>query len=129
MKKNSSHEYAAALFEVASQVPQSQQAEVATAFTALLIRNHVIHHADQIIADFIKLSKEHDGTSPVEVTTTQMLSEELKGTLKKVFGSNIEVIEKVDPHILGGIIIKTHDVVLDGSIKTQIERLKTSMIQ
>jgi F-type H+-transporting ATPase subunit delta len=36
----------------------------------------------------------------------------------------VEITSKVDPSIVGGIITKVEDKVFDGSIKTQLERMR-----
>jgi len=48
----------------------------------------------------------------------------IKSALTKVIGQDIEVTSKVDPGIIGGIITKVEDTVFDGSIKTQLERVR-----
>jgi F-type H+-transporting ATPase subunit delta len=48
----------------------------------------------------------------------------IKEALVKAVGQDVEVTSKVDPGIIGGIITKVEDKVFDGSIKTQLERVK-----
>ena len=48
----------------------------------------------------------------------------IKSALTKAIGQDIEVTSKVDPGIIGGIITKVEDKVFDGSIKTQLERVR-----
>ena len=48
----------------------------------------------------------------------------IKDALVKAVGQDVEVTSKVDPGIIGGIITKVEDKVFDGSIKTQLERVR-----
>jgi F-type H+-transporting ATPase subunit delta len=48
----------------------------------------------------------------------------IKEALVKAVGQDVEVTSKVDPAIIGGIITKVEDKVFDGSIKTQLERVR-----
>jgi len=48
----------------------------------------------------------------------------IKNALTKAVGQDVEVTTKVDPEILGGVITKVEDKVYDGSIKTQLERIR-----
>jgi F-type H+-transporting ATPase subunit delta len=48
----------------------------------------------------------------------------IKSALTGAIGREIEVTSKVDPGIIGGIITKVEDKVFDGSIKTQLERVR-----
>ncbi|MFI5323305.1 MAG: ATP synthase F1 subunit delta [Thermodesulfobacteriota bacterium] len=48
----------------------------------------------------------------------------IKSALTTAIGRDVEVTSKVDPGIIGGIITKVEDKVFDGSIKTQLERVR-----
>jgi len=53
----------------------------------------------------------------------------VKAKLTEVMGQEVEVVSKVDPQIIGGIIAKVEDKVFDGSIKTQLERIRSTLSQ
>ena len=55
------------------------------------------------------------------------LNDKIKATLEKITGKQVVVTNKVDPTIIGGIIAKVGDLVLDGSIKTQLKGLEESI--
>ena len=59
------------------------------------------------------------------------LSDQLKGNVQKILekltGKKVELTTSVDPSIIGGIIAQVGDLVLDGSIKTQLAGLKDSI--
>ena len=51
----------------------------------------------------------------------------IKATLEKITGKQVVVTNDVDPTIIGGIIAKVGDLVLDGSIKSQLKGLEESI--
>ena len=55
------------------------------------------------------------------------LQEKVKGTLEKLTGKTVVLTAKVDPSIIGGVVAKVGDLVLDGSIKTQLAGLTESI--
>ncbi|WP_267926865.1 ATP synthase F1 subunit delta [Desulfolithobacter dissulfuricans] len=55
------------------------------------------------------------------------LLEKIQATLEKITGTKVILETQVDPSIIGGIIAKVGDLVLDGSIKTQLNGLKESI--
>lgn len=65
------------------------------------------------------------------VVSAVELNEELKGkvreTLEKITGKTVMLETSVDPSIIGGIVAKVGDLVLDGSIKAQLHGLKEAI--
>jgi len=55
------------------------------------------------------------------------LQEKVKATLEKITGKTVILSTEVDPSILGGIVAQVGDLVLDGSLKTQLSELKESI--
>lgn len=55
------------------------------------------------------------------------LNDKIKATLEKITGKQVVVTNEVDPEIIGGIIAKVGDLVMDGSIKTQLKGLEESI--
>lgn len=55
------------------------------------------------------------------------LSKKIKATLEKITGKQVVLTTQVDPSIIGGIVAKVGDLVLDGCIKSQLTGLKESI--
>ncbi len=55
------------------------------------------------------------------------LKKKIQQTLEKITGNKVILEASVDPTIIGGVIAKVGDLVLDGSIKTQLNGLKESI--
>lgn len=77
---------------------------------------------------FLHKVKEHKGIGTAQVTSAIDLSEEQKAAvenrlLKITRYHSFEMDYKVDPSILGGLIIRIEDRVVDSSLKTQLDKL------
>jgi F-type H+-transporting ATPase subunit delta len=77
---------------------------------------------------FIQKLRKASGKIKAEVIMATSPSEEdlskIKAKLIQVMGQEVDVSAKVDPGIIGGVIAKVEDKVFDGSIKTQLERIR-----
>ena len=67
------------------------------------------------------------GTVVSAVEFDDALMAKIQATLEKLTGNKVILETQVDPSIIGGIIAKVGDLVLDGSIKTQLNGLKESI--
>lgn len=86
------------------------------------------------VADEVKhLANEERGIAEAVVTTAFPLTDENKEEISQVFepivGKKIEVIEKVDSDILGGVIVQVGDRLYDGSLKTKLVRFQDRLKQ
>lgn len=85
-----------------------------------------------MIADFGKLHDAHRGVSRADVTVAEPLSPAnlaaLKAALSEVAGAtSVDVNVKVDPSIIGGLIVKLGSRMVDGSLKTKLNSIRTRM--
>jgi F-type H+-transporting ATPase subunit delta len=51
----------------------------------------------------------------------------IRETISRLTQNDVELIVKLDPTILGGIIAKVEDKVFDGGIKNQLERIRIAL--
>lgn len=87
---------------------------------------------DNIVAEFDRYKDEREGRVHVYVTVARPLDddqrEELKGHLESRTKKRIEIHERVDPRVLGGLVIKVGDKIIDGSLKRRLRRLRRAMV-
>ena len=97
-------------------------------FMLLLIEKRRIYFLENIVQEFRRLVYKHENIITVEVTTAVEMQEEtrekLKAKLKEHVDKKIEMEEYCDPDIIGGMIIKVGDYLIDGSIKSKLESLE-----
>jgi len=53
----------------------------------------------------------------------------MKAALKKRFGRDIELEQRVDPAVIGGAVIDAGDMVIDGSVRGRLARLESALTQ
>ena len=86
---------------------------------------------EDIAATFQELLEKEDNTLTVTVTTTIALDDELRQKIiKKLedsFNTQIYLIERFNPKILGGIVVEARDHRYDASVKTQLTHIKSRL--
>jgi F-type H+-transporting ATPase subunit delta len=86
--------------------------------------------SDMITAYLNELARRR-GEITAEVTAARELTDAQKDklveTLKKAAGAKVQVDVKVDPSLLGGLIVKVGSRMIDGSLKTKLAKLQVAM--
>lgn len=86
-----------------------------------------------MVGAYIDLANETRNIAEVEVISAVELpaaqQDNLTQALSKVTGKEVRVQYKADPEILGGLLIRLGDRVLDASVKRQLERVKDSICE
>ena len=84
-----------------------------------------------IYNDYQALLDSYRGIEQAEVTTAVPLNEkekqELAERLGKITGKKIIMTTRVDPSIIGGVIAKVGEKLIDGSTRSQLEALKNEL--
>lgn len=100
-------------------------------FILLLIERGREEYIKDILEDYQNLENNKNGIVKVEITTAVELSKEEKESLKeKIDGyTNLKstAVYKLDRNLIGGFVVKISDVILDASIKRQLELLKKKL--
>jgi F-type H+-transporting ATPase subunit delta len=80
-----------------------------------------------IIAAFVEGYHQRMGEVVVQVTSATPLDggqrNRLSAALKKKFDKDIILDEKVDPRLLGGLVMRSGDIRIDGSLRTRLEAI------
>ena len=58
---------------------------------------------------------------------SEMELNKIKEIIKESLGTDVSLVSKVDPSIIGGYILKIGSVMLDGSVKSKLQGLRVSM--
>lgn len=81
----------------------------------------------EITTIFESLKDEAEGNIEATITSTQELSDDEIGrvtdALKSRLGRDVKVTTKIDESILGGMIIRAGDMVIDGSIQGRLQKM------
>lgn len=130
--KISKSQYAEALYDSVHGKSQSEINEILANFVKVLAKNNQIKNVKSIIEKFSEVWNKKEGIVEAEVVSREKLDGDLKFEMekyikKKYNTKNVEIVEKIDKDIKGGIIIKVQDEVLDGSISKQLKNLKNNL--
>lgn len=94
----------------------------------LLVRNKRENYLSLIYKEFIRLCAEAEGVMQAEATVARKLSTtdhtRLASCLGRAMGCQIELEEKVDPSLLGGVRIEINGKVIDGTLRAKLGGLK-----
>lgn len=105
--------------------------EIMGNFLKLLVQKKRADILPEISEAYKTMVDEANNVSHGNVISAVELSDDLKANvqtvLEKLTGKKVKLSTTVDPAIVGGIIAKVGDLVLDGSIKTQLAGLKDSI--
>ena len=97
-------------------------------FLEALIERHRMPALFRIKARYEVLWEDERDLLPVEVTSAVELDKSTVKTIGDRIGEQtkrtIELSSKVDPDILGGIVLRVGNVILDASIRNRLEQLR-----
>lgn len=98
----------------------------------LLSQRHRLIAVPYLARALNKLADERAGLVRAVVTTATSLSDsyyaQLKAQLEKSTGKKIVLETSVDPTILGGVITRIGDKVIDGSLRTRLSSMRESLL-
>ena len=100
-------------------------------FIAIVARNRRLFAVPGMIEAYLNKLADRRGEVTAEVVAAQELTkaqeDALGEQLRRVVGSRVTVDVRVDPSLLGGMIVKIGSRMVDGSLKGQLQRLQLSM--
>jgi F-type H+-transporting ATPase subunit delta len=100
-------------------------------FLGVVAGNRRLFAVPPMIEAFLKQLAERRGEVTAEVTAAQPLTESQQNTLdeqlRRAVGRRVTVDLRVDPSLLGGMIVKVGSRMIDGSLKSRLHRLQLAM--
>jgi len=101
--------------------------EEGKSFLRLLAESRRLGFLPEIAARFKALKDEKEGTVDVTVTSAAAMPdaerEKIAAALARRFNRKVRVHTEVDASLIGGAVVRSGDTVIDGSIKSRLERL------
>lgn len=127
--KLSPKQYAKALHEALEQTHADHHDKVVDKFVTILAQNGDLNKHDAIHEEFLKLSLSVKGIKEAKVTSARTIenSSGLVNDLNRILEHKVELREKVNQDLVGGVVIKVDDTLIDASIKGQLERLNEEL--
>ena len=104
---------------------------IAANFLKVLTRNRRLFAITDVIRAFRALVAKFKGEASADVTVAERLSDRnldaLKTALKSVTGKDVALNVKVDPSIIGGLVVKLGSRMVDSSLRTKLNSIKHAM--
>ena len=99
----------------------------------LLADSRKLNLIPDLAASFRERLLNHQNIVRAEVTSAAPLSAEktkaLADSLSKVTGKKVDLLVSVDPGLLGGVVARIGSTVYDGSVKTQLQRMRQQLVE
>ena len=100
-------------------------------FLLVLVDKGRTGQLEEIAREFERLVAEHKGIVNAELTTAVELSDEeareLLGQIEKASGRKVAATRKVDPNLIGGVVLQVGSLRLDASVRGRLERLRREL--
>lgn len=94
----------------------------------LLLENGRLDRVGEVYAEFERLVDEAEGRVRATAITAVELSEterrDLERELAGRFGGSVRLATEVDPDILGGLVVRVGDHLVDASVRTRLQQLR-----
>jgi F-type H+-transporting ATPase subunit delta len=98
----------------------------------LLVQRGRIEDLPRIAAEFRRLDNQRLGIAPARVVSAAPLEpaevKALIARLEQMTGGQIELEQEVDPSLLGGLVVRVGDRLIDGSVRGRLERLRNQLV-
>ena len=106
-------------------------AGISANFLKVLTANRRLFAVTEVIRAFRALVAKFKGEASADVTVAETLSDKnldaLKSALKSVTGKDVTLNVKVDPSIIGGLVVKLGSRMVDSSLRTKLNSIKHAM--
>lgn len=104
---------------------------ISAKFLKVLTANRRLFAVHDVIRAFRALVAKFRGEATADVTVAEQLSDKnldaLKTALKSVTGKDVALNVKIDPSIIGGLVVKLGSRMIDSSLRTKLNSIKHAM--
>ena len=105
--------------------------ELTQKFAGIIGQNRRLFVLPAIIKAFLKLLADRRGEMTAEVTAARPLTSDQQAAvaeaIRKAVGSKVSIDLKVDPELLGGLVVRVGSRMIDSSLKTKLQKLQLAM--
>jgi F-type H+-transporting ATPase subunit delta len=104
---------------------------LAAKFLKLVTTNRRLFAVRDMAKAYRQLVAEHKGEVTAEVTVAERLKDEhvaaLRSALKAVSGKDVDLDIRIDPAIIGGLVVKLGSRMVDSSLRTKLNAIRHAM--
>ena len=99
----------------------------------LLTSRNLVHILPDIADRFQEMLDAHQGIERAEVVSAVPLSDtrknEVADMLNRMSGKHVRVTTRTDPQIIGGMVIRVGDQVMDGSARARLQAMRRELVE
>ena len=99
---------------------------------SLMLRRGRIEQLPRVAAEFRRLDNARQGITIATATSAAPLTKDevraLTARLEQMTGGRVELDVQVDPSLLGGLVVRVGDRLIDGSVRGRLERLRNQLV-
>jgi F-type H+-transporting ATPase subunit delta len=98
-------------------------------FISVLVQNQRVNMLEEIVSELQEEMDRRNGVAEAEITSAREISKSQQQALEQALGKvagreKIRATYKLDPAVLGGVVVRLGTTVYDGSVRGQMEQLK-----
>jgi F-type H+-transporting ATPase subunit delta len=97
-----------------------------------LVAKNRLRMLQGMLVEYEQLLNAQYGREVAEISTALPISDEEKERVRKrlaeLLGKDLVIKVKVDPHVIGGLVARVGDRLVDGSVRTRLQDLKQSLV-
>jgi len=101
-------------------------------FLAIITDHQRLHELNVILDAYDRVADVDLGVTEAEVSTVHALNDAdragLESQVAKLAGTKVRIAYKLDATLLGGAVVKIGSTVYDGSVRTQLDRMKDALL-
>jgi F-type H+-transporting ATPase subunit delta len=106
--------------------------ELVRNFLRVLAERGRAAEVEEVEREFERLVAREEGRIEVELTTAVELGDdearEIVGQIERAAGRRVEATRKVDPKLIGGIVLRAGSLLVDASVRGRLERLRRELV-
>ena len=97
----------------------------------LLVRRGRIEQLPRVVAEFVRLDERRQGITHATATSAAPLTDleikALTARLEQMTGGTVALTTELDESLLGGLVVRVGDRLIDGSVRGRLERLRQQL--
>ncbi|HBB37693.1 MAG: ATP synthase subunit delta [Candidatus Magasanikbacteria bacterium GW2011_GWD2_43_18] len=120
-------QYAKILFELTDGKSGSALEKAVEEFVKFLIDERALSKKEYLMNAFQEYAKLQQGIQKIVITSARKMSQKMVDDIAGLFGKKVEVETMIDKTLIGGVVVRTGDTILDASVKSQLEQLQKEL--
>ena len=122
-------QYAEALHLALHEANPKDHDKVLDNFVAVLHTNGDLGKYEAVVAEYEKMDLEAQGIKKARVTFAREteVNKKIMDELNQIAGAKLQVEKEVDPDLIGGVVLRVDDTLIDASVRGQLNTLRDTL--